>query len=52
MSKGEFVVRHKIPYSDLTSLTKEEFDRVTVHEGVCFGHSLHDLIQGQLMLDI
>lgn len=48
MEKGKFVVRHKIPYSDLTSLTKEEFQRVTKNEGVCFGHSLHDLIQGQI----
>ncbi len=30
------------------SLTKEEFERVTVNEGVCFGHSLNDLIQGQI----
>jgi SAM-dependent methyltransferase len=48
MEKGELIVRHKIPYSDLTSITKEEFERVTSNEGVCFGHSLNDLIQGQI----
>lgn len=48
LEKGEFVVRHKIPYSDLTSISKEEFERITSNEGVCFGHSLDDLIQGQI----
>lgn len=48
MEKGEFVVKYKIPYSDLTSLTKEEFKKVTAKEGICFGHSLYDLIQGQI----
>ena len=48
LDKGEFCVRHKIPYSDIKDLAKEEFDRITESEGVCFGHSLHDLIQGQI----
>jgi len=48
LEKGEFIVKYKIPYSDLTSLTKEEFERVTAHEGVSFGHSLEDLIGGQI----
>lgn len=48
MEKNNFVVRHKIPYSDITSLSKEEFDRITKTEGICFGHTLHDLIQGQI----
>lgn len=48
MEKGEFIVRHKIPYSDIKSLTKDEFDRITASEGICFGHSLNDLIQGQI----
>lgn len=48
MEKGNLIVRHKIPYSDLTSLSKDEFDRITKNEGVCFGHTLHDLIQGQI----
>jgi Methylase involved in ubiquinone/menaquinone biosynthesis len=48
MGKGNLVVRHKIPYSDLTSLSKDEFERITADEGVFFGHSLQDLIQGQI----
>lgn len=48
MEKGNLIVRHKIPYSDLTSLSKDEFDRITKSEGVCFGHTLDDLIQGQI----
>ena len=47
-ARREFVVRHKIPYSDIDSLTSEEFERVTAGEGVFFGHTLHDLIQGQM----
>ncbi|MCL2408847.1 MAG: class I SAM-dependent methyltransferase [Oscillospiraceae bacterium] len=47
MEKGNLVVRHKIPYSDIKDLTPEEFERVTA-DGVCFGHSLHDMIQGQI----
>ena len=48
LAKGEFIVRHKIPYSDIKDLSKEEFDRVTASEGVFFGHSLDDIIQGQI----
>ena len=46
--RGELVVRHKIPYSDLTSLTKEESEKITANGGVAFGHTLHDQIQGQI----
>jgi len=46
--KREFIVRHKIPYSDVESLTHDEFERITKNEGVFFGHTLHDLIQGQV----
>jgi SAM-dependent methyltransferase len=47
---GQLLVRHKIPYSDLTSLSEVErqelvFDK---NEPVCFGHTLHDQIQGQI----
>jgi len=45
---NELVVRHSLPYSDLTDLTEEEFQRVTATEGVCFGHTLTELIQGQI----
>ena len=42
------IVRHSLPYSDLTDLTNEEFQRITATEGVCFGHTLTDLLQGQI----
>lgn len=47
---GRLVVRHRIPYSDLRDLTAEELQTLVIDEGdpVCFGHSLHDLIQGQI----
>jgi SAM-dependent methyltransferase len=47
---GELVVRHRIPYSELTSLPAEELQELIIgpHREMCFGHSLHDLIQGQL----
>ena len=45
---NELVVRHSLPYSDLKDLTDEEFQRVTATEGVCFGHTLTDLLQGQI----
>lgn len=49
LEKGEFIVRYKIPYSDIKDLTQEEFERVIdLEESVCFGHSLTDLIQGQI----
>jgi hypothetical protein len=47
LNQGEFQVRHAIPYSDLTSISKEEFEEVA-SDGVLFGHTLHDQIQGQL----
>ncbi len=49
MQTGEFVVRHQIPYSDLTSITDEERRRYTDNnEPLCFGHTLADQIGGQL----
>lgn len=48
LEQGEFVVRHKIPYSDITSLTEEEFKRITKNDGILFGHTLTDQIQGQI----
>ena len=49
MEQGEFVVRHTIPYSDLTSLTDVERRRYTdKNEPLCFGHTLADQIGGQL----
>ena len=49
MDAGEFAVRHRIPYSDVTSLTDEERRRYTDKgEPLCFGHTLADQIGGQL----
>ena len=36
-----------ITYSDLNDLTEDEFKRITI-DGVFFGHSLEDIIQGQI----
>jgi SAM-dependent methyltransferase len=47
--KGELIVRHSIPYSDLTSITDAERKRYAEkQEPFCFGHSLEDQIGGQL----
>jgi SAM-dependent methyltransferase len=47
--RGELVVRHTVPYSDLTSLTDDERRRYTDRdEPLCFGHTLEDQIGGQL----
>ena len=50
MENGSLKVRHSIPYSDLTSLTDEERQRVIVQPGqpLEFGHTLADQIGGQL----
>jgi SAM-dependent methyltransferase len=47
--KGELIVRHAVPYSDLTSLTDEERQRwIDAGEPLEFGHTLEDQIGGQL----
>jgi len=48
MLDGKLTVRHKIPYSDIKDLTPDEFERIARGNGVCFGHSLEDLIAGQI----
>jgi len=46
---GQFLVKHRIPYSDLTSLTDEDRRTFTDKtEPLCFGHTLGDQIGGQL----
>lgn len=46
--RGELVVRHAVPYSDLTSLTEEERRRYTdKDQPLVFGHTLEDQIGGQ-----
>jgi SAM-dependent methyltransferase len=49
MDEGILEVAHQIPYSDLTSLPKEDLDE-QLEKGlpVEFGHSLTDLLGGQL----
>jgi SAM-dependent methyltransferase len=47
--RGELVVRHAIPYSDLASLTDDERRRYTDKgEPLVYGHTLDDQIGGQL----
>jgi SAM-dependent methyltransferase len=47
-ARGAFHVKHKLPYSDLHSLTKEECRRlIERNEPLEFGHSLTDQIGGQ-----
>ena len=49
LERGELVVRHALPYSDLTSPTPEE--KVLLEaagEPLSFGHTLEDQIGGQL----
>jgi SAM-dependent methyltransferase len=47
--QGVLEVRHRVPYSDLTSLTEEERQRyIEQGEPLCFGHTLEDQIGGQL----
>ncbi len=46
---GELVVRHTLPYADLTSLDEAELAaRIAAGEPLEFGHSLDDQIGGQL----
>jgi SAM-dependent methyltransferase len=49
MDEGVLEVVHQIPYSDLTSIPKEDLDE-QIEKGlpVEFGHSLTDLLGGQL----
>ncbi len=49
LDEGKFVVRHSIPYSDLISVSEDELKEYLAQgEGVCFGHTLEDQIQGQI----
>ena len=50
LEQDRFVVRHSIPYSDLTSISEDELNELVLdqNEGICFGHSLYDQIQGQI----
>jgi len=46
--RGEFRVRHRQPYSDLTSIDDAERRRLRKHAPLEFGHTLEDQIGGQL----
>jgi SAM-dependent methyltransferase len=47
--KGIFTLKYKMPYSDFTSLDDEELKFFTdKNEPLIFGHSLEDLLNGQL----
>jgi SAM-dependent methyltransferase len=47
--RGELVVRHRLPYSDLTHLSKEERERVFGPDvPLDFSHTMTDQIGGQL----
>ncbi|PYZ94867.1 SAM-dependent methyltransferase [Salipaludibacillus keqinensis] len=50
MNEEKFVVRHQLPYSDLTSISSEELQELVLDEGdaISFGHTLEDQIQGQM----
>jgi SAM-dependent methyltransferase len=45
---NELVVRHSIPYSDVTSLTDDERAAVIRNGPLVFGHTLEDQLGGQL----
>jgi len=47
MEKGNLIVRHKIPYSDIRDLSPEEFEQI-VDDGTIFAHTHEDMIQGQI----
>ncbi len=47
--RSALIVRHSIPYSDLTSISEEELDHYRKMDApLSFGHSLEDLLGGQL----
>ena len=48
LEKGNLVVKHKIPYSDLEHLDDEVVASICEKEGFIFGHTLTDQIQGQI----
>lgn len=50
LESGQLLVRHRIPYSDLTSIDETERKELILDKGepLAFGHTLTDQIQGQI----
>ncbi|MCF6138944.1 class I SAM-dependent methyltransferase [Pseudalkalibacillus berkeleyi] len=49
MDQGNLIVEHSIPYSDVKNLSKEKLEILKDdHAPFQFGHTLEDLIQGQI----
>jgi SAM-dependent methyltransferase len=49
IEQGKLVLKHSIPYSELTSISESErASYVSAKEPLCFGHSLGDQMGGQL----
>jgi hypothetical protein len=48
LEKGNFVVKHKIPYSDLEHLDDEAAVSMCMEDGFIFGHTLTNQIPGQI----
>ncbi len=48
LDEGKFVVRHSIPYSDLDLTDEEQSQTLGPERPIDFGHTLTDLIGGQL----
>lgn len=48
LEKGNFTVKHKIPYSDLEHLDDEAVSSICKKDGYIFAHTLTDQIQGQI----
>ena len=48
LERGNFVVKHKIPYSDLENLDDKGVASMAEKDGYIFGHTLTDQIQGQI----
>jgi ubiquinone/menaquinone biosynthesis C-methylase UbiE len=47
-NRGELVVRHSLPYSDLTSITAEEREKLGADEPISYSHTMTDQVGGQL----
>lgn len=48
LEKGNFIVKHKIPYSDLEHLDDGAVASICKEDGFIFGHTLTDQIKGQI----